>query len=91
MQPESGFEYLQVNAAGSAIVKSREGQLKAVICNQAYTGTTILYDNPSGTSSVEIARIANPAGAATLDFCARVKNGIYHLSTGTPQITLIYK
>lgn len=89
MQPNSGFEYLQVTAAGSAVVKDRSSRLQAVVCNSDFTGTVIFYDNATGTSSTQIATVANPGGAVTLNYAAQTREGIYYLATGTPAITVI--
>jgi len=83
-----GFSYSNIIAAGTTtLISGRKGVLHAINVNNPYVGTTIIKDG-SGT----IATIGTPSiNPATIAFDARVKDGLVAISTGTPDITIIYK
>lgn len=83
-----GFQYSNIIAAGtSTLISSRKGVLHTITINSPYTGTVIFKDG-SGT----IAAIGTPSMShATLQYDARVKDGLTAVATGTPDLTVTYK
>lgn len=83
-----GFSYQNITKAGTTtLISDRKGQLHSVVVNSTYTGTVQLKDG-SGT----IATIGTPSvNPAVITYDARVQEGLVAISTGTPDITIIYK
>jgi len=90
--PNSGFDYLVISAAGSAVVKNIPSRVTGFYVNSAYTGTVVLHDNAAGTTTATPITIGTPtqsplAHALDIGF----KHGIYYVATGTPSVTLFFE
>lgn len=88
----SGFDYKVISAAGTAVIKNIPARVTGYHVNGAYTGTVILHDNASGTTSVTPLTIGTPTAtpfAHTLN--VGFKNGLVYAASGTPNITLFFE
>lgn len=85
---DNGYEYKHINAAGSAVLRARPSVLHTINVHVA-TGTVILYDNASGTSTAIMGTFGGGAAVAnSFVFDAQLKQGLYYLATGTPSMTV---
>lgn len=83
-----GFSYKNITAKGTTtLIDGRKGVLHSVVISAPYVGTVVL-----SSGSDTIATIGTPSvEPATLQFDARVKDGLTAVATGTPTLTVIYK
>lgn len=83
-----GFQYSNIIAAGtSTLISSRKGVLHTVTINNPYTGTVILRSGSGTIAAIGTAGV----NQVTLQYDARVKDGLTAVATGTPDLTVTYK
>lgn len=87
-QPVSGFSYSRITAAGSGVLRNRPALFHTANV-EISTGTIVLYDNASGTSSAVVATLGGGAAIAnTFVYDVNLTQGLYYVATGTPTATL---
>lgn len=88
----SGFDFLRVTAAGSAVIRNIPSRVTGFYVNSAYTGTVVLHDNPLGTTTSTPLTIGTPSQTPLAhEMNLGFKKGIYYVATGTPDVTLFFE
>lgn len=94
-----GFAFKNLAAAGTTkLIDSRKGFFKGVAVNSTFVGTVAIYDSSAGTpvgttaTDMIIATIGTPSITPQfLAYNARVRNGLTVVTSGTPQVTVVYE
>ena len=94
----AGYQFKNIKAPGTEnLIVERSGLLHSIVINDpGLAGTAIVYDSSAGTPGTADTKVATlttatAAGAATLNFDCRLKNGLAVVTSGTADITVIYE
>jgi len=92
MPVRHGFSHKNIVAAGTTNLKTNYGLLEAAHMSTPFVGTVEIYDQASGTSDATLVQTIGTPSAfpVTLNFHARMKNGITIVATGTPTVLITY-
>ncbi len=86
----NAFSYRNITTSTTTVVKNAPGVLGKVTVNTTGgAGTIIVYDNTAGSGSI-IATL-NSAVAGSFDFGAIAATGITVVTTGAPDVTILYR
>ena len=94
-----GFAFKNFTTAGTTkLVDARKAFLKAVLVNSIFVGTIKVYDSsagtPVGTTATDriVSTIGTPSIAPqVLPYNARMINGLTIVTSGTPEVTVVYE
>lgn len=90
--PQFGFNWTNVTAAGTTIMSDRSGDLIRVYLPGTYVGTVILNDASASTGTTQIVAVGLPASAIpqNIEIGAKFSGGLTAVATGTPTLTVIW-
>lgn len=93
MQPVSGNNWTRVSgtAAGTTTVTDRAATLDKVFYGIARTGTVVLYDSASGTSSRVITTCQNAGNFTSMSMEIACKDGIVAVTSGTTDLVVVWR
>jgi hypothetical protein len=86
---ESSYNYRNITAAATTVVKNGAGKLKSITVNTTAAGTITVYDNTAASGN-KIATFKASVVEGTYDFSANFATGLTIVTAAASDITVTY-